>query len=140
MHRGLTLIELILVVALIILIAALSAPFATGTLSRTGNRSYSDSVISTLRKAQMYSMQKKGGSIWGICLTETAIRVYRGSCNTPIQKEDTTISSAGTITGLLDTTFSAVRGEPSNTLSITVSSQNETTNIILNQAGGITIQ
>ena len=136
-RAGVTLIELLLVVALITVIGAMSAPFAGQLYQRVILEVDSNAVVAALHKAQANAMEGRGDSAWGICLTGSIIRVYRGSCGSPAQKEDWAISSTVTVTGLSDTTFSRLRGEPSAARTITVSNLAGSKTINLNLGGGI---
>ncbi len=135
--KGLTLIELLLVVALIATIAVMAAPFAGQLYQRVNLATTNSVVISALHKAQANSMEGKGDAGWGICLTGGKVRVYLGTCASPTQKEDWSVVSTVTISGLNDTTFSRLRGEPSAALSVTISNLAGNKTVTVNQAGGI---
>lgn len=137
LSKGFTLIELLLVVALIVTIAVMTAPFAGQLYQRVNLEVTNSSVISALHKAQANSLEGKADSSWGICLIGDKIRVYLGSCATPTQKEDWSFVDTVTVSGLNDITFSRLRGEPSAALSVTVSNLAGSKNITVNQAGGI---
>lgn len=136
---GFSLIELLIVVSLIITIGAMSAPFASGFLIRAYQETTVNTVISSLHRAESLSLDGKGTSSWGICKTGSIVRVYQGSCASPTIKEDSSISTNVTITGLSDVTFSRVNGEPSSTLSIAISSGAGTKNITLNTLGVVDV-
>jgi prepilin-type N-terminal cleavage/methylation domain-containing protein len=137
LSNGFTLIELLLVVALIATIAVMTAPFAGQLYQRVNLETTTSAVVSALHKAQSNSLEGKGNNSWGICLNGSNVRVYLGSCASPTQKEDWGVVSTMTISGLSDTTFSRLRGEPSGALSITVSNLAGSNTITANLAGGI---
>lgn len=137
--NGFTLIELLIVVSLIITIGTMTTPFASGFLIRIYQESTVNSLISALHRAQSLSLDGKGNTEWGICKIGSVIRVYQGSCTTPTIKEDTNIPSTVTVTGLSDITFSRVTGEPSSTLSISITSGAGTKNITLNTLGVVDV-
>lgn len=132
--------ELLLVIALLSIIGLLSLPFYTGFVLRSNMQTTRDKVVSSIRKAQMYSISARAGGAWGLCLYESKVRIYRGTCESPTRKEDYDIPSSVNVSGLSDTQFSVLRGEPTNTLSITISSSIDSININLNQSGGMDIQ
>ena len=136
---GITFIEIIIVVTIIAVLSATTAPFVSGFILRNNLETAQDKVVSTIRKAQFYSMDGKNGSAWGICVRGTSIRLYRGDCDSPDFSEDLDYSSTISIVGLDDTTFSKLRGGPSNALNITVSSSIDSVNIQVNQAGAIDV-
>jgi prepilin-type N-terminal cleavage/methylation domain-containing protein len=139
--RGFTLIELLLVIALILLLGGLGSPFISRFYINAQYETSVDKVISTLRKAQTYAMSGKNNAVWGICYTSNMVRLYQGTCASPTFAENFDISSNITITGLSsETTFSLGRGEPSQALTITISSLVGTTTVTLNRAGGMNVQ
>jgi len=142
-NTGLTLIELLLVIALIMVIGATGTPFLSRFLVQNQYETTIDQLISTVRKAQTYSMNNKNNTVWGICYTANKIRLYQGSCTSPTISEDFEVPSTITLAGLNDTTlattFSLRRGEPSQALTITISANVGTTTITINRAGSMTI-
>lgn len=137
--NGFSLIELLIVVSLIITIGTMTAPFASGFLIRVYQESTVNSIVSSLHRAQSLSLDGKGSTEWGICQTGNIVRVYQGSCASPTIKEDTSIPSTVSVTGLSDITFSRINGEPSATLSITITSGAGTKNITLNEMGVVDV-
>jgi prepilin-type N-terminal cleavage/methylation domain-containing protein len=136
---GFTLIELLIVISLIITIGTMTAPFASGFLIRVYQESTVNSLVSGLHRAQSLSLDGRGSSAWGICHTGSIIRVYQGSCMSPTIKEDSSIPSTVTVSGLSDVTFSRINGEPSSALSITIASGAGTKNITLNELGVVDV-
>lgn len=136
---GFTLIELLLVVALLLVIGAMTAPFAGGFLIRVYQETTVNSLVSALHRAQALSLDGKSNATWGICQTSNIIRVYTGSCASPTIKEDTSVPSTITLSGLNTTTFSRTTGEPSGTLAITISSGAGTKNITVNALGVVDV-
>lgn len=136
---GFTLIELILVIALMLTVGTMVAPFAGGFLIRVYHETTVNSLVSALHRAQSLSLDGKSNTTWGICQTGNLIRVYTGSCASPTIKEDTSVPSTVTISGLSDITFARTTGEPSGTLSISVSSDAGTKTITLNAIGVVDV-
>ena len=139
MNKGVTLIELLVVIAFIGIIAASSSPFLGRFVTQNYLDSSVDRVVSTLRKAQSYSMDGKGGEAWGACVSGANISLFTGTCEAPTFSEDFSFPSSVSISGFSTVTFSKTRGEPSATLSVSVSSSVGTKTIILNSAGAIDI-
>lgn len=136
---GFTLIELLLVVALTITIGTMVAPFAGGFLIRIYQETTVNTLISALHRVQSLSLDGKGSGTWGICQTGSIIRVYTGTCASPTIKEDSSIPSTVTVSGLSTTTYARNTGEPSGTLAITVTSGAGTKNITVNAIGVVDV-
>ena len=137
---GVSLIELLLVVAIIVILGTATTPFLSNFISRNNYETSVDKVVSTLKKAQGYSISGKDASSWGVCLASgNKIRLYRDSCSTPDFSEDFDVPDSVTISGLSDTTFSILRGEPSQGLTITVSTEIGSRTVSVNAAGMIDV-
>ena len=136
-NQGITLIELLLVVALIATIGVMTAPFAGQLYQRINLETTTTAAVTALHKAQANSMEGKSDASWGICLTGSTLRVYLGSCLSPTQKEDWSVPSTVMISGLSNVTFSRLRGEPSSALSVTVSNLAGSNTLTANLAGGL---
>jgi len=136
--KGFSFIEILLVIAIVAIVAAAVTPFLSNFVLRNNFDITRDQVLSTLRKAQSYAMDKKDSQTWGVCLTGNNIRLYSGSCASPIFSEDFVKSSNVNLSGLSDTTFN-LRGEPSAALNITVSSVLDSASITVNTVGRINV-
>ena len=140
-NNGFSLIELILVIAIITIIASAAAPFYVRFVAQNSLEVSRDKLISTIRKAQSYAINGKDNSIWGFCMSGNDLRLFRTSCSAPSYNEDFDLSGIS-VSGLSETTFSGLpgkRGEPSNTLNVTISNDIGTVNVSLNAAGGLDI-
>ena len=140
-EAGFTFIEVILVVGILSLIAAVTTPLFARFLAKNHIETTTTTVVGFLRKAQENAMDGKNDATWGVCITGSTLRFYSNTCAAPNVKNDFTIPSPVTITGLTDTTFSKGRGEPSAPVpvSITISSDFGSKTITLNAAGGIEV-
>ena len=137
--NGFTLIELLLVVGIMAIIALMSSPLLSNFVATNNLENASFRIISSIRKAQNYSINGKNNTPWGICLNGKNFRIYAGSCIAPTTKEDFAIPDGVSVSGLTDITFSSLRGEPTTTSSITISNSSGTKSININAAGGLTI-
>ncbi|KKQ41389.1 MAG: seg [Microgenomates group bacterium GW2011_GWC1_37_8] len=138
---GFTLVELILAIAIIAIIAAASAPFYVKFVAQNNLEVSTDKVISAIRKTQSYAMDGKDNATWGFCMSGNNLRLFRGTCTTPTFNEDFDLTGV-TVSGLTETIFSGLsgkRGEPSNTLNITVTNDIGSVNVVLNSAGGLDV-
>jgi Tfp pilus assembly protein FimT len=73
---GVSLIELILVVAIISTIAIAVASFGGGFLSRNHLTNKTNEVVSSLRTAQLNTMSGKEDCQWGVETTSSRIKLY----------------------------------------------------------------
>ena len=139
MKRGFGFIEMILVVAVIISLGVLVIPFA-GTFVLTNNfEMTANEVVGKIRKAQSYALDGKDGQTWGVCLSGRTLRLFSGSCTTPVFSETSTVPDNVSVAGLTETTFSKFRGEPSAPLSVTIQTTQSSKTISVNRAGGIEV-
>ena len=140
-HAGVTVIELLIVISIVAILGASTAPFLINFIQRTQLDTTVDSVIGTIRKAQGNAITGKLDTAWGACLYNgDTIRLYNDTCVSSTVKEDFTVPGTITIIGFNDTTFSKGRGEPSIPLSITISSSYDSNTITVNEAGGMKIE
>lgn len=139
MQKGLTVIEILIVIAIVAIIGASVAPFLSRFILANSLETTKNELVGTLRKAQENSLNEKAGSVWGVCFVSNNIRLYSGTCAVPSYSEDFTKPSVISLSGLQDTTFSNLTGEPSNQLSISLSTQIDSTLIEMNEIGGLDI-
>lgn len=136
---GVTLIELLLVMGIIAILAATTTPFLTSFILRNNLETTTDKVIGTVRKAQNYALDGKNDATWGVCLANNNLRLFSGSCTSPTFSENFTIPASVNINGLNETTFSKLRGEPSNALNITINTNVDFHAVQVNEGGGMDV-
>ena len=134
MDKGITLIEMLLVIGMLALLIPISSPFVSSFVVRNNYQITQDRVVSALRKSQSYAMSGRD-TAWGVCQTGGVIRAYQISCASPVTKDDYVIPSGITITGLTDVTFNKLTGTPSSALSISITSAIGSKTISVNGAG-----
>ncbi len=137
--KGFSILELLIVMAIIAILAVATVPFLSSFYLRTNLDTTRDILVSSVRKAQSYAMDGKNNAVWGICLSGSSIRVFQGSCSSPTTKEDYSVPSSVTVSGLSTTTFSSSRGEPLATFSATISASLGSHTVSVNSAGVLTI-
>lgn len=135
--KGLTFIELLMIVAIVMIIAAGASPFYTNLISKNNLNSTRNGFVSTLRKAQTYAISGKDNTTWGVCIIGNNIRLFGGTCATPSRKEEVGIPGGVVIGGFSTITFTSLRGEPSNTFTFTLNNQAGTKTIIINSTGNV---
>jgi Tfp pilus assembly protein FimT len=137
--KAFSLIELIIVIAIIMIIGVTATTFGAGTMLSNNLEVDKRMLVSSLQKARSYAMVKKSNLAWGVCYTGGMIRVFGGSCASPTIKDDYSLSSSTVISGLSTVIFSNLRGEPDATQSITLTGNNKTITVSVNALGGIQI-
>ncbi len=142
MSRGITIIELLLVVAIISTLGILSVSFYARFLTQNEVGNTVDRLIGSFRKAQVYSMMGKQNSNWGVHYASNTITLYKGSSfgvDTGFD-EEFTVNSSVSVGGFTDLNFTKVTGipgsgNPSTTPTITISGGNNSKTITVNSQG-----
>ena len=136
--RGVTLLELILVMGIVTLIALTTIPFVTNTIVRTDQAAVTNQLVSMFKKSQEYAIDKKRGLVWGVCMTGSKIKLYGGTCADPQYSEEWAIPASSAITGFSDITFNH-QGEPSSAVIGKIETQFKTVTFNLNSVGGLNV-
>ncbi|MFA5644654.1 MAG: type II secretion system protein [Patescibacteria group bacterium] len=76
--KAFTLMELILVVALIVITSAITAPIYFSAKSGDDLDNSADVLASSIRRAQILSMAVEGDSSWGVKIENDNIIIFRG--------------------------------------------------------------
>lgn len=140
--RGVTLVEMLLVIAIFGVIAASATPFLSSFLVRNNWHVAVDRVASEIYKSQSYAMDGKtigGNSVWGVCITGNIFRMFNGSCAAPNFREDYVIPNQVTVSGITSVTFGNLRGEPNVVSTINVVSGLGSNTITLSAAGMVDV-
>lgn len=137
--RGFTLIEAIVVIALISLLAGLSIPFYADILSRNEIFVSTDATIRTLRRAQLLSKAITNDSGWSVKLNPGQIRLYQGADyntrNTQYD-EDIDLNDSVSFSGNTDIKFNKFTGLPNVTGITTITGPDGSTrNLTINAFG-----
>lgn len=137
--RGFTLIELILVVAIVSFIALLSSPFYSRFLMQNSVDNTRDQLTGSLRKAQIYSMMGKKGSSWSVNYSSNTITLYKGASfasRDPAFDEKFSVNPTVSITGMTDISFARITGLPAaGEATIAISSGNNNKTVTVNSQG-----
>ena len=139
-NSGITIIELLLVVAIISIIGLMSASFYSRFLTQNAVANTTDQLVSSFRKAQIYSMMGKQNSSWSVNYggTPNTITFYLG---TPFAGHNTafdekfSISSNISVTGITDVNFAKRTGLPNTTGTTNIIGNGQTKQITINSQG-----
>lgn len=146
MQKGFTVIELLLVIAIMSLISALSISFYARFITQNAVANTQDQLAGDFRKAQIYAMEGKLNSNWGVNFTANTIVLYQGSsyaARTAALDENFSVNSNISISGMSDVNYAGMTGVPTNggsavtTLNITITGPNSTTKTITMNSFGV---
>lgn len=122
---GFTLIEVLLSVALLGIVAAVSLPVQRVAMVNTDVSVARDDIVTTLRRAQIRSRATMNSDVWGVNISSGVITLFEGDdFATRDTDEDETIQVPGAVgvAGVTTVVFDQLTGFPQTTGSITVSS------------------
>lgn len=134
-QQGLTLIELILVIAIASIVTLLATPFYARFYTQNAVANLTDQLTSSLRKAQFYSMIGKQGGSWGVKYTMSPKQITLFLVGNSAFDENFTVGGNTTISGFSQVTFAHATGLPDVAPIITISGDSNTKTIIVNSQG-----
>lgn len=139
-QRGVTLIELLLIVGIVSIIGLSSVAFYSRFFTQSAVANTADKVTSQLRKAQMYAMSGKQNGNWGVHNGANEIVLFQGATyagrNTAFD-EIFNINNNITISGFTDIIFTKTTGIPNTTATITITGAGNEKNIAINAQGSV---
>ena len=137
--RGLALLEVILVIATIAVLAAISVPVYSKLQVKNDLDVAANTVTQTLRRAQTISQAVDGDTTWGVKLQTSGISLFKGASYATRDTnfdEDYLLNGNVMPSGVTEVVFSKLLGAPNTTGTITLtSSNNDVQNITLNSKG-----
>jgi len=134
-QRGLTIIELLLVILIVSIIGLLSASFYSRFLTQNAVDNTVSQMVSSFRKAQVYSMMGKQNGVWGVRYTTSPKKITLYLVGSSAFDESFDVNSTVAINDFTDITFAKITGLPSSTASITISGGNNTKTMTINSQG-----
>lgn len=143
-RAGFTLVELLIVLAIVLLILSLTGTIATNTYPKSQLRANAGLVAQTLREARSYTIARRHESVWGVHLTATDMTLFAGGSyetrNTSYDQVHA-FPSGITVSGLNDVVFDALLGTTSQagTITLTSSATGESMTITVNAQGNVSL-
>ena len=138
-NRGFTIIELIIVIALVSILGLLSVAFFSRSLLANAVVNTEDEFAGELRKAQLYSMMgKQNGGVWGVAYSANTLYLFKGSSfatRSTAFDETYTVNPNVIVSGLTEVEFSHMTGTPSAQPTIVIKSSNTSRTITINSQG-----
>lgn len=96
--KGFTFIEIILVLAIVLTIGTMAASFSGNFFFSKNVSNFYEMFRSNIRQAQLYSMEGRGGSEWGVALRGRSLILFRGSS---YASRESTFDEAVSIPGIV---------------------------------------
>jgi type II secretory pathway pseudopilin PulG len=137
---GFTLIEIMLVVALIVAIGGISAPVYQSFQVKKNLDVATNGIAQILRRAQALSQSGAGDASWGVNISSGVVTLFKGadySSRDVAFDETFEISSNIVPSGISEIVFSKLLGEPQTTGNIILTNDNDTQTITINSKGAI---
>lgn len=132
MSRGVTIIELLLVVVIISTIGLMSVSFYSRFYTQNAVDNVDNQLVASFRKAQMYSMMGKQNGVWGVKYVPNTITLYL--TGNPAFDENYSVNNNIAVTGF-NITFAKITGLPSASPTITISGGSSSKTITVNSQG-----
>lgn len=136
--KGYTLIEIILVISLIAIVAASTFPITKTFLDRNEYDSAFRLVLNGIRTAQIFSQTGKSDTNWGVRFNSGSVVVFSGTSyatRTTNLDEVSSISTRISVSGTTEIVFNKVTGYITSNVTVTISGNNISKNIIVNTKG-----
>lgn len=148
-QRGVTFIELILVVSIILTLSIMSTVFYSRFLMQDSVEHAIDQLVGSLRKAQLYSMMSRYSDSWSVAYSANKVYLFKGvTFATRTTAYDEVFDTGGSISvsGISSSTVvsfnrgtgSRVTGDPASVVTITVSGGTHSESIFVNGQGMVT--
>lgn len=140
-NAGFTFIEVILVLAIIGILALLSGAFYGRFYDRVAMQNVANGVVGELQKAQLYAMEGRSASSWGIHNGSPQLILFKGGSYAGRDSafdEIFTIYPPASVSGFTDVVFSRMTGTPSATPTIQIVTSVATQSVSINSMGVIT--
>ncbi|EKD46877.1 MAG: hypothetical protein ACD_67C00030G0002 [uncultured bacterium] len=139
--KGFTLIEVMLVLALIVIISGISAPVYQSFQLKNNLDVGVNATVQTLRRAQLLSQSGEGDSNWGVHIESGGATLFKGADYATRETsfdEIFEISEDIVVAGMQNIVYSKLSGEPQTSGNIVLTtSTNETETININSKGMI---
>lgn len=137
-NQGFTLLELLLCVAIISGLAGLSLPVYRNLIKKNDLDIAVNTVVSSLRRAQVLSQAVDGDTTWGLKTQSGSVVIFKGeSFTTRDTNFDETFEVPTTISisGTTEIVFTKFTGFPQSTGTINLSSESDVRSVTINGKG-----
>ncbi|MEI7792030.1 MAG: prepilin-type N-terminal cleavage/methylation domain-containing protein [Candidatus Berkelbacteria bacterium] len=128
-----TFLELLLVLLVVSILAAASSPFFSRFLLQNAVASSSEHIVSTLRKAQEYTIAGKNNSTWQTVLSGNTLTLVQQSGGTVF--DTYTMNSNVAVSGLTTVSFTRPLGQVASPVSISITAGTNSRSVSVNTEG-----
>ncbi|MBI4458202.1 prepilin-type N-terminal cleavage/methylation domain-containing protein [Candidatus Uhrbacteria bacterium] len=138
--RGFTMLEMMLVVAVSVIIAALTVPVGVRFLQIQNLDEAAADAMAALRRARSQAVSQRHDSAFGVKFLSGSYVLFQGaSYAARVQSEDESFTMYGgaAVSGLDEVAFAKLTGLPSAVGLLTVSSGGDSRGIVINAQGNI---
>lgn len=141
--RGFTLVEILLVLAIITLVAG-SGFFVLSNLVATDVRdATAELIIQGMRRAQFSAAHMRNDDAWGVFVASTSATVFRGNdagARDIAYDESFVFPDTVTVGGISHVVFGKGTGVPVATATISITFRDESRFVVVNEAGAISYE
>ena len=137
-HNGFTLIEVLIVMAMMAIVGAIALPISVDYQQRNDLDVAQVSFVQSIRRAQQLSMSGEGDSQWGVTANSGNIVIFKGNTyatRDATYDENYDISTAIVASGQIEYDFAKVSGLPAQTGSATFTNANYVKTVVVNAQG-----
>lgn len=139
-QHGFSLLEMILSIAIITILSAISLPIYASYQTRTDAAVTTERVAELLRRAQVYARGMNLDSSWGVEIQSSSATLFKGTTfatRTTTYDETLTLSSSITPSGSSEIIFTKLTGTPAATGSVVLTGANNDARTISVNAIGL---
>lgn len=139
---GVTIIELLIVLAIVIVLGATTMPMGSSFLERNSLKNKTNELLTSLKVAQINSISGKENSKWGVTVVSNNIILFKGDSYATRDSEFDRIYTIPTSVSVtpFEVVFERNTGNPSNTQLITITNSFDTKTLTVNEVGNVDLQ
>lgn len=138
---GFTIIELLLVIAIVITLGTTSVVFFSRFLTQNAVITTQDQLIGQLRKAQLYSMMGRQNGNWGVVFAANKITLFQGNsyaARNAAFDESFSVNQNIDIANFSEIVFTKTTGLPSSSGLYTITGADSVKQVTVNAQGVVT--
>lgn len=140
MNRGFSLLEILVVIAIIAALGAATLPYASRSYKHYVKTVETKNIISVLRRAETMAMANAFESNFGVKFTSSAAILFKGNSyatHDAAYDETYPISNAVSVSAPSEIVFEKITGRPAAAISLSVSSNGKNQMISVGKEGTI---